>query len=66
MIEHKIREVPDTTCKDCSQLWEGECRAFSFPHNDDERMHRLANNSKMNCAEPREVITDISLEGSNG
>lgn len=48
-IKTKIRQVSDETCKGCTQLWEGECRAFSFAHSAQELAHRTANGSKMNC-----------------
>ena len=40
MIEHQIRDVPDSVCKKCPQLWEGECRTFCVPHSEEERMQR--------------------------
>ena len=41
MIEHKIvRGTPDEVCKLCSQCYEDECRAYSMPHGDKERIAR--------------------------
>lgn len=40
MIKHKIRKVPDSVCEKCTQLWEGECRAFEVPHSRAERTSR--------------------------
>ena len=41
MINHKIANVPDEVCKKCSQLWEGDCRAYSVAHSTEEYEHRL-------------------------
>ena len=40
MIEHKMRDVPDSVCRKCPQLWEDECRAFCVSHSEEERIHR--------------------------
>ena len=40
MIEHKMRDVPDSVCQKCPQLWEDECRAFCVSHSEEERIHR--------------------------
>ncbi len=37
MVEHKIvARTPDEVCRQCAQLWKGECRAFSVPHSQEE------------------------------
>lgn len=40
MIRSKIREVDDSVCQNCSQLWKDECRAYCVPHSDEEKDHR--------------------------
>jgi len=40
VVSGKIAIVSDETCRKCSQLWQGECRAYTFPHSDAERRHR--------------------------
>lgn len=43
MIQNKIRpSTPDKVCAHCPQLFENECRAYSFPHTDEERLDRDA------------------------
>lgn len=39
-ISHKISKVSDDICKDCNQLWEGECCAFQVPHSIEELEYR--------------------------
>jgi len=54
-ITGKIWDVPDTVCHGCSQLWEQECRAFSFPHSQAEREWRIKDGPKpiLNCVKPK-------------
>lgn len=43
MIPHKlISGTPDHVCRQCSQYYDGECRAFSVPHSDEERAARTS------------------------
>lgn len=35
-----IRETPDETCELCTQMFDGECRAYSLPHSDEEIQSR--------------------------
>lgn len=53
MIRGKIRNVQDAVCKGCSQLWNGECRAFQMPHSDEEYEHRKKGGEKANCRRKR-------------
>lgn len=54
MVYHKISNVQDSVChgyhtnKECGQLWQGECRAFSMPHSEEEKEFRLRDQS-LNC-----------------
>lgn len=42
-VDHKICDRPDEYCiNECSQYWQGECRAFEVPHSQAEREHRQA------------------------
>ena len=49
MIEHKMRDVPDSVCQKCPQLWEGECRAFCVSHSEEERIHRTVASRWLPC-----------------
>lgn len=40
MIKGKIEQVGDEICGHCSQNYQEECRAFEFPHSDQERTER--------------------------
>ena len=41
MIRHKIEpNTPDKTCLQCTQLYEGDCRAFNLPHSKEEEEAR--------------------------
>ena len=43
MIPHKIvPKTPDSVCLQCTQYYDGECRAFSTPHSDEERAARTS------------------------
>jgi len=42
-VIHKIFDVKDSLCRKCYQCWEGECRAYSFPHSAEERAQREVN-----------------------
>lgn len=49
-VTHKIVEsTPDEVCLECSQYWEGECRAYEFPHSLAESESRRRDNSRMKC-----------------
>lgn len=49
MIKGKIRKVGDEICATCSQLYEGECRAFLMPHDRKEYDYRMKDKGKMAC-----------------
>jgi len=40
MIRGKIEEIGDEICNHCSQNYQEECRAFEYPHSDQERTER--------------------------
>ena len=40
MIRGKIERVGDQICGHCSQNYQEECRAFEWPHSDQERAAR--------------------------
>ena len=42
MIASKIKNVHDDLCELCAQCFEGECRAYQFPHSEIERLLRTA------------------------
>lgn len=49
-VDDKInRNATDITCAGCSQLYEGECRAYEMPHSQAEREARLRNGGKLQC-----------------
>lgn len=60
MIKHKAYSVPDSVCEGCSQLYEGECRAFTVPHSPDETEHRAG--GAMNCRPIRGTCVACSNE----
>ena len=39
-IQNKIKDVDDSVCRTCNQLWEMECRAYTVPHSSAEAAHR--------------------------
>jgi hypothetical protein len=41
-ILHKIANIPDEQCQGCSQLFEGECRAFTMAHGSEEAKQRAS------------------------
>lgn len=49
MIKFKIKEVPDSMCATCPQLWENECRAFNLAHSEAEQTSRLRYDGQANC-----------------
>ena len=40
MIRGKIEQVGDQICGHCAQNYQDECRAFEYPHSDQERAAR--------------------------
>ena len=53
-ILHKVAEgVPDSICQQCSQCYEGSCRAYSMPHSTEEQQARL-NGYGMEC-DPKHI-----------
>lgn len=40
MIKGKIQAVGDEICGHCAQNYQEECRAFEYPHSDQERQAR--------------------------
>ena len=49
MIEHKMRDVPDSVCQKCPQLWEDECRVFCVYLSEEERIHRTVTSRWLPC-----------------
>jgi len=53
MVDDKITPgTPDSVCLQCSQCYEGECRAFEVPHSEEERNARSGIYG-MECDPPR-------------
>jgi len=40
MIKRKIKEIAEEICGHCAQNYQDECRAFQWPHSDQERTAR--------------------------
>lgn len=40
MIKRKIKDVGNEICGHCAQNYQNECRAFQWPHSDEERAAR--------------------------
>jgi len=54
MVDHKIGRVSDEVCAQCAQCWEGECRAFTVPHSEAERIQRVTD-PRGACQKGRQV-----------
>ena len=50
MIESKIvKGTLDEVCQQCSQCYEGVCRAYCVPHSKEERHARTADGHGLEC-----------------
>ena len=39
-VSYKIKEVPDTLCRQCVHCYEDKCRAFCVSHSEEEQLRR--------------------------
>jgi len=52
-VKHKIEpSTPDEVCFQCAQFYDGNCRAMSIPHTEEERLARSFGTG-MECDSPR-------------